>query len=107
LSNTGGATLNRASLKQVSGVPCWRWPGERFDMMNKSRRTIFLAALAMATLVWSAIYHFGVPAQEMAWLFAYSALGVLLIVLLAAIAVALLQGVKMLRRKNSGQARRH
>ena len=76
-------------------------------MMNKNRRTIFLATLAMATLVWSAIYHFGVPAQEMAWLFAYSTLGVLLIVLLAAIAVALVHGVKILRRKNSESARRH
>ncbi len=67
--------------------------------MTKYRRTISLAVLATATLVWSAIYHFGVPMAEMAWLFAYSVLGVLAIVLLAAAAVALLQGLRLLRQK--------
>jgi hypothetical protein len=71
-------------------------------MMSKNRRTLLLGTLATAVLVWSAIHHFGVPAREMAWLFAYSAMGVLAIALFAAVAVALVQGLKWLRRRVLG-----
>jgi hypothetical protein len=70
-------------------------------MKNRNGRTILLGVFATATLVWSAINHFSVPIEEMAWLLAYSALGVLFIMLLAAAAVAVLQAVKSLRRKDS------
>lgn len=71
-------------------------------MMNKNRRTLLLGILATGTLVWSAIYHFGVPPAEMAWLFAYSVLGVVCIATLAAIAVAVLAGLRSLRNRRQG-----
>ncbi|MCZ6830514.1 MAG: hypothetical protein O7F73_13180 [Gammaproteobacteria bacterium] len=74
-------------------------------MMNRNRRTILLGVLATATLVWSAIYYFGVPVAEMAWLLAYSVLGVLGIVLLAAASVALRHGLRLLWRKMSKASR--
>ena len=73
------------------------WPGKLAPVKSKSLRTILLGVFATVTLVWSAIYHFGVPMQEMAWLFAYSAMGVLFIVLLAAAAVAVLEVGKRLQ----------
>ena len=60
---------------------------------------MLLATLATATLVWSAIHHFDVPAEKMAWLLLYSAMGVFGIMLLAASAVASLHGVRFLWRK--------
>jgi hypothetical protein len=72
-------------------------------MKYKSARTVLLGVFATGTLVWSAIYHFSVPMEEMAWLFAYSAMGVLIIMLLAAVAVALLQVGNSLRNKNSAR----
>ena len=70
-------------------------------MKYKNGRTLLLGVFATATLVWSAIQHFSVPVEEMAWLFAYSALGVLFIMLLAGVAVAVLQAGKSLRRKTA------
>ena len=67
-------------------------------MLSRNRRTLLLAALATATLVWSAIEHFDVPPAEMATLFAYSALGVLVIILAAAMTVALIKGLQWLFR---------
>ncbi len=74
-------------------------------MMKGSRRTLWLGVLATATLVWSAITHFGVPVAEMAWLFAYSVLGVLGIVVLAAAVVAALHGLRFLLRRTSRRER--
>lgn len=59
-------------------------------MNLRQRRSVLLALLASAVLVWSAIYHFDIPPREMAQLFLYSAAGVLAIMLSAALFVALL-----------------
>ena len=66
---------------------------------KRYRRTIFLAVLAMASLIWAAIDQFGVPPEEMARLFLYSAGGVLLIILAAAVTVGVFQLVKKLFRR--------
>ncbi len=71
-------------------------------MISRNRRTLVLGILATATLVWSVIHHFDVPAEDMAWLFAYSVLGVFGIMLLAALAVAVLQGLRYLLRPRQG-----
>lgn len=67
-------------------------------MKARNQRTVFLALLATATFVWSAIYKFGVPPEEMAWLLLYCSIGVAVMALLAALCVALLvAGRKFLR----------
>jgi hypothetical protein len=67
-------------------------------MKARNQRTLFLALLATATFVWSAIYKFDVPPEEMAWLLLYCCIGVVVVALLAAICVALLvAGRKLLR----------
>ena len=70
---------------------------------RRNLRTLLLACFATATLVWSAIVHFDVPAVDMAWLFLYSAMGVFFIILLAAASVALIQGSRALWRRLSRQ----
>ncbi len=65
---------------------------------RNSRRTLILALLACATLVWSAINSFDVPVEEMAWLAFYSFLGVFSIIVAAALFVALLQSFRWLLR---------
>ena len=67
--------------------------------MRKNRRTFILGVLATGALVGSAIYHFGVPAEEMAWLFAWSVLGVVFIAALAATTVAAVHGLRYLLRR--------
>ncbi len=64
--------------------------------IKRYRRTVFLAVLACATLVWAAIEQFDIPAQEMAWLFAFSALGVLAIICAAALVMGLWLGLRRL-----------
>ncbi len=68
-------------------------------MLSPRRRTLLLAALLTATLVWAAVYRFDVPAREMAWLAAYSVAGVFAIMAAAALFVALLQVAKWLAGK--------
>lgn len=68
-------------------------------MNRRNARTLLLAILATATFIWSAIYHFDIPAQEMAWLGLYTAAGVLTIALLAALTVASLHGIRYLWRR--------
>ena len=68
-------------------------------MNSRNRRTLILAFMASGLLVWSAIYHFDIPAQDMARLFVYSAAGVLMIVLAAALFVAVLVGMRTLWRR--------
>jgi hypothetical protein len=70
---------------------------------NRGRRTLLLATLATITLVWAAIYNFDVPVEEMAWLALYSAAGVFTIIFLAALAVAVVQGLKWLLSRARGQ----
>lgn len=67
-------------------------------MKARNQRTLALALLATATFVWSAIYKFDVPPQEMAWLFVYCTIGVAVVAVLAALCVALVvAGRKLLR----------
>ena len=68
-------------------------------MTSRNRRTLLLAVLASATLIWSAIYHFDIAPVEMAWLFLYSAMGVFAIMLAAALTVALIVGLKASHRR--------
>jgi hypothetical protein len=67
-------------------------------MKARNQRTLFLALLATATFVWSAIYKFDVPPEEMAWLLLYCCIGVVVMALLAAICVALLVAGRTLLR---------
>jgi len=90
MSYSGGSGLQRESTRAaVSGI--------------SYRRTILLAVLATASLMWSAVHHFGVPSADMAWLLAYSALGVLAIAVFAAASVALLLTLRVLWRKLRGK----
>ena len=67
-------------------------------MKARNQRTLFLALLATATFVWSAIYKFDVPAEDLAWLLLYCSIGVVVMIVLAALWVALLvAGRKLLR----------
>ena len=55
--------------------------------------------LATVVFVWAAIYRFDVPAEDMAWLMLYCVMGVLLTMLLAALCVGFVIGVRALFRK--------
>jgi membrane protein implicated in regulation of membrane protease activity len=67
-------------------------------MKARNQRTLFLALLATATFVWSAIYKFDVPPEELAWLLLYCSIGVVAMAVLAGLSVALLvAGRKFLR----------
>lgn len=67
-------------------------------MKARNQRTLFLALLATATFVWCAIYKFDVPAEDLAWLLLYCSIGVVVVIVLAALWVALLvAGRKLLR----------
>ena len=70
-----------------------------FGRGNRGRRTVFLGVLATVVFVWAAIYRFDVPAREMGQLMLYCVVGVLATVLLAALCVGLVIGVKSLLRK--------
>jgi hypothetical protein len=65
-------------------------------------RTIFLGVLAMAALVWAAMDQFNIPAQEMQGLFLVTAAVLLGVIVVAGIFVLLLQGLRLLRRRNRG-----
>jgi hypothetical protein len=68
-------------------------------MISRYRRTILLAVLATATFVWAAIDRFDVPTGELLGFMLYSAIGVLGIIVLAAVFVALLHGLAWLLRQ--------
>lgn len=73
-------------------------------MISRGRRSLLLALLLLATLLWSAVYSFDVPPRELAILGLYSALGIFTIMLGAALCVALLQLLKAaLRRMGADQ----
>ena len=63
---------------------------------RRNQRTVFLAILAAASFAWMAIYQFDVPAEEIGWMLVYCVIGVAAIVLLAAITVGLMVGMKRL-----------
>jgi len=71
--------------------------------MTKYRRTLALGLLATVTLVWSVVHYFGVSPVDMAWLFAYSVMGVVAIMALAALAVAVLNVLRTLLRRGSSK----
>lgn len=63
------------------------------------KRTVFLGAFATAVFVWAAITRFDVPAEEMAWLVVYCLMGVFLTMVLAALTVGVVVGVRLLLRR--------
>lgn len=73
-------------------------------MKNRNRRTVFLGIFATLTFVWAAIYQFDVPAEELGWLLAYCAAGVLLIALLAGLSLGLVLALRHLWRRISGES---
>jgi hypothetical protein len=72
-----------------------------FGTRGRGRRTVFLGVLATAVFVWAAIDRFDVPAEEMGWLLLYCLLGVFSTMVLAAVCVGLVVGVKALLRKQA------
>ncbi len=64
----------------------------------RQRRTVFLGVLATVVFVWAAITRFDVPPEEMVWLMVYCVLGVLTTMVLAAVCVAAVVGLKRLAR---------
>ena len=62
-------------------------------------RTVILAVLAMGSLVWVAIDQFGISPQEMLSLFFVTAIGVGVIIVLAAVGVTLLNVVRKLKNQ--------
>lgn len=68
-------------------------------MRSRGRRTVFLGVLATGVFVWAAVYRFDVPAAEMGRLMLYCVMGALATVVLAALCVGLVIGVKSLLRK--------
>ncbi|MEE4659175.1 MAG: hypothetical protein V2J89_01825 [Halieaceae bacterium] len=66
---------------------------------HRGKRTVFLGLLASCVLVWAAIDRFDIPPADMARLFGYTVLGVLLTMVLAALCVAVTIGLKALYRK--------
>ena len=68
-------------------------------MISRGRRSLLLALLLLATLLWSAVYSFDVPPWELAMLGLYSVTGIFAIMLGAALCVALLQLLKAVLRR--------
>ncbi|MEM0954530.1 MAG: hypothetical protein AAGI24_10365 [Pseudomonadota bacterium] len=66
---------------------------------HRGKRTVLLGVLASICFVWAAIDRFDIPAKEMARLFGYSVMGVLLTMLLAALCMAVVIALKTLYRK--------
>jgi hypothetical protein len=62
-------------------------------------RTIVLAVLAMASLIWVAIDQFGISQREMTELFVGTVLVAVLVILCAAAAVLLWVGLRKLLRR--------
>lgn len=62
-------------------------------------RTIVLAVLAMASLIWVAIDQFGISQREMAELFVGTVLIAVLVIICAAIVVLLWVGLRKLLRR--------
>jgi hypothetical protein len=61
-------------------------------------RTFILGMMALGTLVWAAVDQFGIPIAEINKLFLAIILGVVLVVLSAAAAILLWQGLRKLIR---------
>jgi len=63
---------------------------------KRSRRTIILGVAACGVLIWAAIDQFDIPPEEMARLFGYTVAGVLLVIVIAALGVGLIVGIRYL-----------
>ena len=63
-------------------------------------RTIVLAVLAMASLIWVAIDQFGISQREMTELFVGTVLIAVLVILCAAVVVLLWAGLRKLLRRD-------
>jgi membrane protein DedA with SNARE-associated domain len=63
------------------------------------RRSIIIWILALASMVWVAVDQFDIPPEDMAWLLVYTVVVVAAIILCAAVAVAVLVGLKKLLGK--------
>ena len=63
-------------------------------------RTIVLAVLAMASLIWVAIDQFGISHREMTELFLGTVLVAVLVILCAAVVVLLWVGLRKLLRRD-------
>ena len=63
-------------------------------------RTIVLAVLAMASLIWVAIDQFGISQREMTELFVGTVLIAVLVILCAAVVVLLWVGLRKLLRRD-------
>jgi membrane protein DedA with SNARE-associated domain len=66
----------------------------------RHRRTTILGVLALASLVWVAVDQFDIPLEDMAWLLFYTVVVVLGIIVVAAVAVAAMIGLKKLLGKD-------
>ncbi len=64
--------------------------------VRRFRRTIVLGIACLATLVWAAVDQFGVDPKTLFELALGTVLGVLLIIVLAAVFVAVIQGLRRL-----------
>jgi uncharacterized membrane protein len=76
-------------------------------MANARRRyyrTIFLGVAAMGVLVWSAMEQFGISQQEMLELFYGVLVGVLAMIVLAALLVTVWMLVRRLLRRQPGSS---
>jgi len=63
------------------------------------RRSILLGVLALSSLVWVAVDQFNLPREDMVWLMVYTLVGVLGIIVMAAVAVGVGLGVRRLLGK--------
>lgn len=55
----------------------------------RHKRSVAIGVLALASLVWVATDSFGIPPENIAWLFVYIAAGALGVILAAAVVVGL------------------
>ena len=72
-------------------------------MRARNKRTVFIGVLATAVFAWAAIDRFGVPPEELAWLLLYCAIGVAVVVVVAALSVGLLIGGRRLLERLRGE----
>ncbi len=72
-------------------------------MRTRSKRTVFIGVLATAVFAWAAIDRFHVPPEELAWLLLYCAIGVAVVVVVAALSLGLLIGGRRLLERLRGE----
>jgi hypothetical protein len=65
-------------------------------MKTRHKRSAAIGVLATLVFGWAAVYSFDVPVEELAWLLLYCVIGVLVVMLLAALCIGLLIGLRRL-----------